>query len=992
MAISYLSKPLESKIQPFRENVGLIAQVAQQKQNKYDTLANAIFQRENQLLDLDTSANADITKTKDALLKQVDTDLSSMASLDLLNPENIKKVEGIFNPITENGDITLAAAVTKHAKDESKFFDEWKKKGSDAYSALNEQYFWNEYGKNRDMSAEDFRKNYVKPVATKYTDIDAKFLEAASKLKDAGIKTSITASRDGYLITRDGEYLSPQKIMQVLPGGADIMEQAKINSWASMGSTSKGELLDTKRRLMESPIAQAEEHLNLQRGDLQNVNDKIALIEKSPDSDEARRYIAEKGGTKEAALQALKKDQADISKMIEDNGKEIETARYDLNQFNNTYGAQKLADGTYTFTNADKMSQKERDDLATQVYLLDKKSAYANTFQKNDITIKVEQDKVVADQLAFQRQVELKKIDLQSDLATKAAEAQLKSVYGTGEGSSTTTGGESVMSSSAVQPLAAVPTGAKTEELDLAKLNQNIKSLQTTLGKDDYGTDGTMFNELAATEVMSNVAGYDALPPEQQKSIMASAKTQMLKKIKDYKTVQTQYNALLAQNGNDPNKVLGKEVSKGYTYGDWMRDNANIKEYTDKLDYNKAQADAFIKFKKTAESQAETEALAKSGANFNEDKMIAVDFNYYRNDPSKVVGNVITAGKQVLNTALSIMNPLKGLVSGPGFSTDGKMEGTSQLKKAYLKVPKEIVKDIADRKYTDNTINSLYLANKANLPKWVTLDEFKKEFKEGFNVGDVQFIKKEGMSDNAIQQMNFENRMIAPELPDNTTQTYKDMKYKLTNEKLSKYQIIPFGVPQTFGSGVDNQKDPSYPIHNKMQQFIKGSLGSSYPGDAKNIFIQNWVFDDKGGATVNFAYKTDDKKDKWEAGTLPLTPTFVRTSGLPTPYNSAIKNSLNMEYLSRTPNQSGWRAPALYDIVIAGTKYRYIQDGDESYKVAAWKGDTPPTTADFNKNPVSDIGTSYEILKNRNSGVDNSSSGQANAIIQQAYESVFGKQ
>jgi 2,4-dienoyl-CoA reductase-like NADH-dependent reductase (Old Yellow Enzyme family) len=31
------------------------------------------------------------------------------------------------------------------------------------------------------------------------------------------------------------------------------------------------------------------------------------------------------------------------------------------------------------------------------------------------------------------------------------------------------------------------------------------------------------------------------------------------------------------------------------------------------------------------------------------------------------------------------------------------------------------------------------------------------------------------------------------------------------------------------------------------------------------INIQNWVFDDKGGAVVNFSYKTDDKKDKWEA-------------------------------------------------------------------------------------------------------------------------------
>jgi len=82
MSISYLSHPIESKVKPYTENVGLIAQVANQKQNKYDQVLSAIFQKQNQLLALDTSQGSEeAEQRKDNLLKEADNQLNKKAEI-----------------------------------------------------------------------------------------------------------------------------------------------------------------------------------------------------------------------------------------------------------------------------------------------------------------------------------------------------------------------------------------------------------------------------------------------------------------------------------------------------------------------------------------------------------------------------------------------------------------------------------------------------------------------------------------------------------------------------------------------------------------------------------------------------------------------------------------------------------------------------------------------------------------------------------------------
>ena len=122
--ISYLSKPIASGVESYKENVGLIAQVANQKQNRYDNILSTIFQKQSQLLNLDLSyAPDEIVKEKDNLLKEADNQLNKFASSDLTIPDNISKVENIFTPITSNQDVMLGLGFTQNVKENKAIYD-----------------------------------------------------------------------------------------------------------------------------------------------------------------------------------------------------------------------------------------------------------------------------------------------------------------------------------------------------------------------------------------------------------------------------------------------------------------------------------------------------------------------------------------------------------------------------------------------------------------------------------------------------------------------------------------------------------------------------------------------------------------------------------------------------------------------------------------------------------------------------------------------------
>ena len=140
--LSYLSKPLESKVTPFQENIDLISKVGQYRQSKYDKVVDTMLQKQNDLLNLDTSKGSfEATDRKNNMLKIADDQLNQLAKVDLLNPENIAKADSIFEPILNDKDIMAAASITSFVNKQSNYFEEWKKDGKGLYDSKNEAFF-----------------------------------------------------------------------------------------------------------------------------------------------------------------------------------------------------------------------------------------------------------------------------------------------------------------------------------------------------------------------------------------------------------------------------------------------------------------------------------------------------------------------------------------------------------------------------------------------------------------------------------------------------------------------------------------------------------------------------------------------------------------------------------------------------------------------------------------------------------------------------------
>jgi len=198
--LSYLSTPYKSTVVPYSENVGLIAQVANQKQNKYDQVLSTIFQKQNQLLDLDT-LNEQISAKKDSLLKQADEQLNKMASSDLTIPDNINKVENIFSPITSDSEILSDVYYTKQIRENQQFAQEALKKDPSVGNQIN-------YNTSQQL-VELYRKadpNQLSSVApyttmfTPYIDVKTKkmdFLQKIGVIKDGYTNEFETTTIDG---------------------------------------------------------------------------------------------------------------------------------------------------------------------------------------------------------------------------------------------------------------------------------------------------------------------------------------------------------------------------------------------------------------------------------------------------------------------------------------------------------------------------------------------------------------------------------------------------------------------------------------------------------------------------------------------------------------------------------------------------------------------------------------------------------------------------
>jgi len=413
MAISYLSKPLQSEVKPFQENLDLISKVSAYKQSRYDKVIDTILQKQDSLLNLDTSKGSkEATQKKENMLKQADVQLDALSKVDLLNPENINKAEIIFEPITNDQDIIQAAAITSFVNKQEKYFDEWKKDGKGLYDAKNEAYFREQVQKNTNMSLKEVKeKGYSQPLATEFVDIDKWYREA---VKEISPDITVTTAPDGQgRIFKIKNKVAPEsKILQMLPTNAKIIAQAEINAHYDYAGTKKDELLAVQQNAIIREPKSVKDAMDENSKQIGYLQEQIKSI-KANDAD-GIALVNHSGYTKEQSIEQL---QTKIKSYNEANislDAEYKTYETNLQDFNKAYG---FNQGKFEKD----LSEEQLSNLKTSIWLSNRKQQFASamSYQKRDVDITY--DEIQRDFIKHQYDIDMKTLDHQYQMIEDAA-------------------------------------------------------------------------------------------------------------------------------------------------------------------------------------------------------------------------------------------------------------------------------------------------------------------------------------------------------------------------------------------------------------------------------------------------------------------------------------------------------------------------------------------------------------------------------------------
>jgi len=403
MAISYLSKPLQSEVKPFQENLDLISKVSAYKQSRYDKVIDTILQKQDSLLNLDTSKGSEeATQKKENMLKQADVQLDALSKVDLLNPENINKAEIIFEPITNDQDIIQAAGITSFVNKQGKYFDEWKKDGKGLYDAKNEAYFREQVQKNTNMSLKEVKeKGYSQPLATEFVDIDKWYRESVKELHP-NITMTIAPDGKGRIFKDKNTILSEEDVLKMLPTNSKIIAQAEINAHYDYADVKKDELLSIQQKSLlqeQQSVKTAMNEANKQIGYLQ---DQIKAIENG--TTEGNTLVTNSGFLKDQLIEQLKdkiKGYQDLSSKFNEKYKEYGTK---ISDFNTTY---KFDKGIFNT----ELTENELKNLKTSVWLNSKKQQFADAMSYQERILDIETDQVQLEEMKHQWGLEDKYID-----------------------------------------------------------------------------------------------------------------------------------------------------------------------------------------------------------------------------------------------------------------------------------------------------------------------------------------------------------------------------------------------------------------------------------------------------------------------------------------------------------------------------------------------------------------------------------------------------
>ena len=497
--ISYLSTPLESKVQPFQENIDLISRVSAYKQSRYDQVVDTMLQKQNDLLNIDlTFAPTEAQTEKENLLKRADEQLNQLAKVDLLNPENINKAEAIFEPIVNNEKIILGAQFTKQVRENQEVYDEWRRKKPESYNSGNEAYTIQQAMKAKNMSFKDFKESYQNfdIQAIQFRDIDKEFREAAKTLGVSLSTTTMMSDEQGmYLLTDKNEKIYAKDVMAVLPNDAGILAQAKVNAWSSMGNVTQGELLQSRKDIylsqyndtkeLNQSLLKTNDDIKAKIADIKAYNDKGKLAVAAY-SQKYNGVDFSKPENREALIKELEKEIQSNNSIVQTNQKQLDNYTDYMNQLDEL-GVKPL-------------SEKELLSLKTQYYLEQKKHAYGEAYKKDIREIKAEVDPYMKMQKEFERSVALKQIEHQNSMEEKMMQAELDLATGKNKSTSSTDGDNNDGGASYGGALIPdVPSDSnKNSDITYEGINSEIIEIQKTVGTSELGEDGSLFKDFAS--------------------------------------------------------------------------------------------------------------------------------------------------------------------------------------------------------------------------------------------------------------------------------------------------------------------------------------------------------------------------------------------------------------------------------------------------------------------------------------------------------------
>lgn len=422
--ISYLSKPTASGVIPQQENIGLIAQVAAEKQNKYDNILGSIFAQYNNLLNLDTSANNAITEKYNGLMSEATKNLASLAKLNLENPASIPKVESVFDPILNDVSIMDAVARTKLVQEDQKMFDYWKKSKNDLYSPLNEASWTEDYLNDKNLSAKDFatkRKGYR---AVAYRDLPDKIIKQLKTLPQ--VKNVVMSPKGGWIVETTEEGSKPiSAMMKYIQLDANDLAQARINAWAENPNVTAEEILTKNIKSVKADIDIYANQNKLIKSSSEVLETRLKSFGTASDettltTSQIQEYkkigIDVNETTTIGDMKQLFQGQLERNKFsTEQNIEGITSLNEALNQYKKKTEFIENPDGTISFNKT--FDEDTREQLRTQNYVQELKQTLAmGQFYQNE-TINLEKDEFALKKQDFEYDLIKKQLDLQKEIA-----------------------------------------------------------------------------------------------------------------------------------------------------------------------------------------------------------------------------------------------------------------------------------------------------------------------------------------------------------------------------------------------------------------------------------------------------------------------------------------------------------------------------------------------------------------------------------------------